>query len=73
MHVFVFLFLLQDYLILVRDRMENLLNKNLLPGSAPSKVSEHQAVSKARSVEEGEKPSTPTGVEEVQIVTNAPC
>jgi len=62
-----------DYLILVRDRMEMLLNKNLGPEAALPKVAEHQAVSKTRSMEEGEKPSTPTGVDEVQIVTNAPC
>jgi len=57
-----------DYLILVRDRMETLLSKNLVPGS-PTKSNEHPAVAKTRSMEEGDKPSTPTGVDEVEIIS----
>ncbi|XP_071487766.1 G1/S-specific cyclin-D2-like [Diadema antillarum] len=59
-----------DYLILWRDRMEALLNKNLGP-AAPKDV-DHSAVTKTHTVEgEAEKPSTPTGVDEVEIVTSS--
>lgn len=57
-----------DYLILVRDRMENLLSKNLVPGS-PTKTAGHTTVQKTRSMDESDKPCTPTGVDEVEIIT----